>query len=281
MKSLASRRRATYSLVICLSGFFWMACAASIDQIRVPSGVSVSVAEHEVIWNDLSKPCRSVQSADLVVVFRGFSGERSFRRTRARAAVKRPGFLRLEGMAPFGAPAFILIAKPDDATLLLPRERQVVRDASASDLLSALSGLSLEPGDVHALLTGCVVQNGVSLSARTYGDDWIAIDLSGGATVYSRRSGINPVISMGTVGDLVVKYSEHVRGLPRKLRVQTVSPISLTDLTIELTQVNVNTVINPEAFDVSVPPTFSPVAFADFQRQSPTEDQSLTTGGGR
>ena len=49
MKSLASRRRATYSLVICLSGVFWMACAASIDQIRIPSGVSVSVAEHEVI----------------------------------------------------------------------------------------------------------------------------------------------------------------------------------------------------------------------------------------
>ena len=258
-----------------------MACAASIDQIRVPSGASASVSEHEATWNDLSRPCRSVQSTDLVVMFHGFIGERSLRRTRARAAVKRPGFLRLEGMAPFGAPAFILIAKPGDATLLLPRERQVVQDASASDLLYFLSGLSLEPDDVHALLTGCVVQDGVSLSARTYGDDWIAIELSGGATVYSRRSSLPPVISMGTVGDLVVEYSEHVRGLPRKLRIQTIAATPSTDLTIELTQVNVNTAINPEAFEVLVPPTFSPVAFDDFQLQSPAEDQSLATDGGR
>ncbi len=258
-----------------------MACSASIDHIQVPSGASVSVSEHRAIWNDLSRPCRSVQSTDLVITFRGFNGERSLRRTRARAAVKRPGLLRLEGMTPFGAPAFILIAKPDDAILLLPRERQVVQDASASDLLYFLSGLSLEPDDVHALLTGCVVQDGVSLSAQTYGDDWIAIDLSGGATVYSRRSSISPVISMGKVGDIIVEYSEHVRGLPRKLRIQTVAATPPTDLTIELTQVNVNTVINPEAFEVSVPPTFSSVAFDDFQLQSLTEDQSLTTDGDR
>ena len=257
------------------------ACAASIDQIRVPSGTPVFVSEHEAIWDDLSRPCRSVRSVDLVVMFRGYTGQRSFRRTRARAAVKRPGFLRLEGMAPFGAPAFILIATPDDATLLLPRERQVVRDASASDLLYFLSGLSLEPDDVHALLTGCVIQDGVSLSARAYGDDWVAIDLSGGATVYFRRSDVTPVISIGTLGDLVVEYSEHVRGLPRKLRIQTVDASSPTDLTIELSQVNVNIEINPEAFEASVPATFSSVAFDDFQLQSPTEDRSFATDGGR
>ena len=42
-----------------------------------------------------------------------------------------------------------------------------------------------------------------------------------------------------------------------------------------------NTAINPEAFEVLVPPTFSPVAFDDFQLQSPAEDQSLATDGGR
>ena len=258
-----------------------MACAASIDQIRVPSGASVSVSDHEAIWRELSSSCRRVESADLVVMFRGFSGERSFRRTRARAAVKRPGFMRLEGMAPFGAPAFILIANPQDATLLLPRERQVVSDASASELLYSLSGLSLEPDDVQALLTGCVTQNGVSLSARTYGDDWIAIELSDGAIVYSRRTEMTPTISMGTVGDLVVEYSEHIRGLPRRLRIQSGASMMPTDLTIELTQVNVNTVINPEVFEVSVPRAFTSVAFDDFLLQSPTEDQSVATDSGR
>ena len=121
----------------------------------------------------------------------------------------------------------------------------------------------------------------MSLSARTYGDDWIAIELSGGATVYSRRTEMTPTISMGTVGDLVVEYSEHIRGLPRRLRIQSGASTMLTDLAIELTQVNVNTAINPEAFEVSVPPTFTSVAFEDFLLQSPTEDHSVATDSGR
>ena len=54
-----------------------------------------------------------------------------------------------------------------------------------------------------------------------------------------------------------------------------------TDLTIELTQVNVNTVINPEVFEVSVPRAFTSVAFDEFLLQSPTEDQSVATDSGR
>ena len=44
---------------------------------------------------------------------------------------------------------------------------------------------------------------------------------------------------------------------------------------------DLNIEINPEAFEASVPATFSPVAFDDFRLQSPTEDRSLATDGER
>ena len=42
-----------------------------------------------------------------------------------------------------------------------------------------------------------------------------------------------------------------------------------------------NIEINPEAFEASVPATFSPVPFNVFQLQSPTEDRSFATDAGR
>jgi hypothetical protein len=42
---------------------------------------------------------------------------------------ERPGSLRLEGVAPFGSPAFILAARAGRATLLLPRDNRVLSGA--------------------------------------------------------------------------------------------------------------------------------------------------------
>jgi hypothetical protein len=53
-----------------------------------------------------------------------------------------PGALRLEGVAPFGGPVFILVADGVHGTLLLPRDR-VLQDAAAEDILDALVGIRL------------------------------------------------------------------------------------------------------------------------------------------
>ena len=216
---------------------------------------------------------------DLMVVFGGRAGETRIRRTRARTAIARPGSLRLEGLAPLGAPGFIFVARPGEATLLLPRARQVVRGASAPDLLYTLAGLALDPDDVRALLTGCVVPEGVAVSARAYGDQWVAIDLDGGATVYARQVGGDRVISIGTRGDLIVEYAEHVRGLPRQAHIQTRTATSRTDVTVALSQVNINTTLDPDVFAVSVPDTFAPITLDEWRRGSPTEDRTPPTDG--
>ena len=78
-------------------------------------------------------------------------------RGRVIAGFERPASMRLEGVAPFGPPAFILVARGGDATLLLPRDERVVRGASPEDVLGALTGVALAPADLLAVLTGCVV----------------------------------------------------------------------------------------------------------------------------
>lgn len=254
------------------------ACASASRDIEIPNGSSTPLTDYAKIWDAASTSCRNVQSMELMVVFGGHVGETRLRRTRTRTAIARPGSLRLEGLAPFGAPVFVFVARPGEATLVLPRERQVVRGAAARDLLFVLAGLALEPNDVHALLTGCVVpEGGVAVAARAYGNRWVAVDLEGGATAYLRQSDGKSVITIGTRDDVIVEYAEHVRGLPRRVRIKAGTAPARTELSVNLSRVNINTTLDPDAFVVSVPDTFTAITLDELRRTSPIADRTATT----
>ena len=105
-------------------------------------------------------------------------------RGRVVAGFARPSSMRLEGVAPFGPPAFILASRGDTAVLLLPRDSRVLRGAPAEDILGALTGVTLGPDDVQAILTGCVVPAPQATGGRLHGNGWASLDLAGGATLY-------------------------------------------------------------------------------------------------
>ena len=254
------------------------ACASASRYIEIPNGDSTPLTDYGKIWNAASASCRNVQSMELTVVFGGHVGETRLRRTRTRTAVSRPGSLRLEGLAPFGAPLFVFVARPGEATLVLPRARQVVRGAPPRDLLFALAGLALEPDDVHALLTGCLVpEGGVAIAARAYGNEWVAVDLEGGATAYLRQFDGDSVITIGTRDDVIVEYAEHVRGLPRRFRIKAGTALSRTELSVNLSRTNINTTLDPDAFLVSVPDTFAAITLEELRGSSPIADPPVTT----
>ena len=54
-------------------------------------------------------------------------------RARLLAGVAAPASARLEAVAPFGAPLFILVADNDEATLLLPRDERVLEHGRSAD----------------------------------------------------------------------------------------------------------------------------------------------------
>jgi hypothetical protein len=119
----------------------------------------------------------------------GLSGRAAGQHIRGRVLTGlAPGALRLEGLAPFGTPVFILVADGARGTLLLSRDRRVVQDAAPEEILNALVGIRLGPDDLRAMLSGCVRFAGEPTTARAYGADWLAVDLAAGGTVYLRRT---------------------------------------------------------------------------------------------
>ena len=235
------------------------ACAAA-PGIVLPRDPGTPLPDYAELFDAAVDPCRGVRTLELVLAIEGETGETRLR-GRVRGALARPASLRLEGIAPFGAPAFILVAGESPAVLLLPRQRRVVTDASGSDLLALLAGLPLEPADLRAVLTGCMVPNPTPVAARTYSNGWVGIELEGAATLYVDRSGGAPVIVAGRRTGLVVAYGDHTRGLPRRVHARTTPPGSVaTDLTAMLSQVSINVEIDARAFARTVPPDFAPTS---------------------
>ena len=255
------------------------ACAPARRGVELPDGPGVPVREYAALWDRVAAPCRAVRTMEFLLVLGGQAGGAALRRTRMRAAAERPDSLRIEGLAPFGAPLFVFVARAGRATLLLPRDRQVVRDARPPEVLHALAGLALAPGDVRALLTGCLEPDPVAAAARRHRDGSVAVELRGGATAYLRGAAGEQVVAAGRRGALTVEYAEHVRGLPRRLRIRVDGPRGGTDLTAALSRVNLNTALHPAVFEADVPARFTPVALAGLRGASPLEQRAPPPAG--
>ena len=191
---------------------------------------------------------------EMVLAINGQTGPRRLR-GRVRGAVERPASVRLEGLAPFGAAAFVLVVDPPgEALLVLPRDRRFVTHDDGGELLGSLTGLGLRPDDFRAVLTGCVVPNPRPVSGRSYGDAWKAIELEGNATIFLRPVDgalvvTGHVMTAGTRPGMRVEYSDHVRGLPRRVHVLVTDATGVaTDLTATLSQVSINIELDPNVF---------------------------------
>ena len=247
------------------------ACASSSGRITLPDGPGTSLASevYEPAFAAATESCRSVRTMELMIAIQGRSGETQLR-GRVRAGLATPASIRLEVLAPFGAPAAILVATPDTATLVQPRDRRVITGARAEDLLHTLAGVALGPDELRAVLTGCLAPTPRPVGGRSTGDDHIAVDLDGGATAFIRSIDGVPHVVAGSRSNLIVEYGEHVRGLPRRLRVQSdVAPV--TELTARLSQVNINTELDPAVFAIRVPDDYAPMTLEELRGRPPLE----------
>jgi hypothetical protein len=113
----------------------------------VPTDPGAPLPGFSEMHSQVSQGCAGVRTLRGVLGLSGRAGEQRVR-GQVRAGFERPASMRLEGVAPFGAPAFILAARADEATLLLPREDRVLRGARADEMLGALTGVALAPADL-------------------------------------------------------------------------------------------------------------------------------------
>lgn len=252
--------RAARAAILCAVTLALGGCAA--PRLLLPQDPGTPLPDYEDLFEAAADSCRGVRTLELVLAIEGETGDTRLR-GRVRGALARPASLRLEGIAPFGAPAFVLVAGDAPAVLLLPRERRVVTDATGKDLLELLAGLPLEPADLRAVLTGCLVPHPAPVGARAYNNGWVGIDLDGEATLFVDRSGAAPLIVAGRRRGLVVAYGDHARGMPRRVHVRTTPPGTVaTDVTAVLSQVSINVEVDARAFARIVPGDFVPTSIA-------------------
>ena len=76
-----------------------------------------------------------------------------------------------------------------------------------------------------------------------------------------------PVVIAGRRPGLTVWYSDHVRGLPRRIDIQAIDSAGVTTvLTATLSQVNINVELSPEVFVAQIRDDYVPITLDQFRR---------------
>lgn len=269
-----------------------------------PTGAGSPLPEFAQQFEEATKACRGVRTLTAEAALSGrVAGQRV--RGRLHIGLAEPNALRIEAVAPFGPPAFILAAYEGEGGLLLPRENAAVPKAPASALIDALAGLSLSPDDLRAVATGCVAPAASATGGQRYPQDLMAIALEGEATAYiSARAGVPQIVAARRPG-LSVEYAEFANGLPRRIHLRSEelatsaaagggagasaadasggsgsagaqgstgargAPVPRADLTLVLTQVELNVTLEPAAFKVDVPKDARSLTLDELRRNGP------------
>jgi hypothetical protein len=252
-------------------------CAART--LHLPSDAGTPFADAVTVHQSISRACAGVNTLTAEL---GLSGRAGSRRLRGRviAGFAAPDSMRLEGVAPFGAPAFILAVRGGDATLLLPREDSVLRGAKAEEILGAMTGVSLSTADLLAVLDGCVVPTPVVVSGALHANGWASIVLQNGATLYLERKGADWHLRAARIPGWEIEYPEWSGAFPRAVRLRS-APIATggtrppgaaaatVDLTASISQLETNAAVSPDAFTVSVPAKAQKVTLEELRDAGP------------
>ena len=196
---------------------------------------------------------------------------RAGRRFRAQidAGLATPGRVRLELPAP-GKSIFVFVTANDRATLLLPREGRVLRDAPPAATLEALAGISIAPDELRTILAGCGAGVAPPTAGRAHGSEWIAID-AGDTVHWLHQVGGAWQLAASIRGSLDVRYSDYAAGRPSTIRLRMLPREGQpnTDLTIRLSQVDINEPLEAAVFDVEIPAGATPLTLDELRRSGP------------
>ena len=274
MKPLALRRaKAAFLLAALVSA----SCGAPL--MKLPSGPGTPAADAAAVIAQATAACRAVDTITLEMSVHGSAGGHRLR-GRLTAGLARPASARLEAAAPFGQPLFVFVANGDDASLLLPRDKRILEHGKPAGVLEAVSGVPLDAAGLRALVTGCANMPDAS-DAVSFGESWrVAPD--GMDNVYFRkdpstrpdgaRSGQGAaawrLVSTVRRAAWRADYSMFENSLPRAVHLVS-EPAGRFDLQLDLSQVDVNVPVGPEAFRLQQTAGADPISLEDLRRSGP------------
>jgi outer membrane lipoprotein-sorting protein len=244
------------------------ACAPKAPAL--PTGAGEPFGGFAAAYDAATSSCRDIKTITVSMSLSGKAGSTKLH-GRIDAGFAAPARARLEGIAPFGRPAFILVADEAHGTLVLPRDDRVLRDAPADRIVEALAGVALDTASLRTIVSGCGLsaEEPVVAEARAFGSDWVSAPQSTGA-VYLRRSGDQWNVAAATRGPLTVTYSDFANGRPSTIHLRATSDGRTTaDLTVRLSDVDVNVTLDPRTFQVELPEHAVPLTLEELRKSGP------------
>ncbi len=256
--------------LVCLT-LVGAACAARAPSR--PAGTSTPDPTAVTAFAEATRACTALTTVTGEIRLSGRAGAERIRGT-LHAGLQAPAAVRFEAVAPFGPPVFILAGRDNRASLLLPRDNRVLRDADVAALLERLTGLALSAAEIRLLLTGCLVEGAAPGNGRAWASGWRAVDLGTGVTAYLRaRAGVTAVVAADH-GEWRLDYEQHQGGFPRVVRIRNAADraapdAGVIDIRAELQQLEINTAIDAKAFAIDEPAGVVPIELDDLRAVAP------------
>ena len=243
------------------------ACAPRV-RLELPTGAGTPLTDLATAERAARTSCRThpAITADLRLSGR-IDGERV--RGTLQLGVTREA-VRLEGLAPFGAPVFVLAAQPGSAVLLLPRETAVARGTSALELLDAVVGVALTPQDLLAMVSGCGVAEWSVSGGATFSGGWTRLDLDQARTLWLRTAADGtPLLVAAHDGRWRIEYTRTSADWPTAIRLRAAGSggeSSRTDAILALDAPEAMARLPEGALEVEIPDGAREVALADLRK---------------
>ncbi|HUK36755.1 MAG TPA: hypothetical protein VLV86_22725 [Vicinamibacterales bacterium] len=258
--------RTSPATLLCAASLAASSCGTPL--LKLPTGTGTPATDGAAAVAQATSACRAINTITLEMSVHGTVGGRRLR-GRLSAGLARPASARLEAVAPFGQPIFVFVAMDDDASLLLPRDRRVLEHGKPADVLEAVSGVPLDAAALRFLVTGCAEAPDAE-RATAFGDDWRAVR-DGPATVYLRRSGADApwrLVARIRQGAWRADYSKFDNDLPHAVHLVS-RPAGRFDLQLDLSQIELNVALGPEAFKRPQAGTATPIGLEELRQSGP------------
>lgn len=244
-------------------------CAAGVP--KRPEGPGQPNAAASASFVAATRHCAGLRTVTAELRLSGRAGGERLRGT-LHAGLAAPGALRLEAVAPFGPPVFVLASRDNRATLLFPRDGRVIVDVPLAEVLDRLTALALDADAVRQVLTGCLADGADPVGGRAWNGEWSAVAISPDVTVYLQTRNGQPVVAAADYGSWLVDYSDHANGFARAVRIRSREP-GRVDATARIEQLEVNTPIDDRAFVVEVPADAERITLNDLRAIAPLRGQ--------
>jgi hypothetical protein len=179
---------------------------------------------------------------------------------------------------------FTLVVHDGTATLVLNRDRRAIREAPPAELMEALVGVALGPDELRSAVAGCGLGVDQISSGQSYPGDWAVADGAGSRMWLRRVAGSWRLVACSR-DTLELRYEEFASGRPSVVRLRTTpAEGAVTDLTLRLSQVDINVPLEADVFQVEIPPDATPLTLEELRRGGPLgstgDDKAPAPAGG-